>query len=302
MSPDLRLRPSSGFLNNGGATQLPVLEVALQDKAALTRVRRATLRWRKYSIGLSLVALSVVGLYFLSQPEKGRTPRSGVSDRLAAKTDTVVEPRIKYSPAIVPKNMTVKEKKARFKALVVGSVDQVYQELDLRYRDVAAAIEAGTDRERIEKLKAEYRAKTDVGLLAALKPHPRSIALAQAAMESAWGTSRFFTQANNVFGVWSFNKNEPRIAAGKQRGGKRIWLKKYRSIYASVRDNYRILARGDAYKRFRALRLKTDNPYELVKKLDRYSEKGSAYGKELASVIRFNKLTRYDSTSYKRGK
>ena len=91
----------------------------------------------------------------------------------------------------------------------------------------------------------------------ALKPHPKSIALAQAAMESSWATSRFFTEANNVFGVWSFNESEPRIAAGKKRGNKTIWVKKYHSIKASMQDYYRTLARGVAFSEFRKLKMET---------------------------------------------
>jgi len=281
----------------------------------------------KYLFGLALIALCVVGFGFLDQPEENGAPDFKVTESLAAeratkksdqktgavavpkpvitsaaKIQTVVEPKITYSPSIIPKNMTVQEKKQRFMALMLPAINQVYQELDQRYQEVTTAMKTGADSERIEKFKIEYRAETDEELLVALKPHPRSIALAQAAMESAWGTSRFFIQANNVFGVWSFDKNEPRIAAGKQRGNKTIWIKKYSSIYASVKDNYRILARGNAFKKFRALRMKTSNPYELVKKLDRYSEKGDEYGKELASMISFNKFDKYDRTFWKRKK
>ena len=107
-------------------------------------------------------------------------------------------------------------------------------------------------------------------------------------------TSRFFREANNVFGVWSFDENEPRISAGKKRGDKTIWLKKYKTIEDSIRDNYRVLARGSAYAKFRKMRLKTDNPFELVKTLDKYSEIGDKYGEELASVIRYNQFNKYD--------
>jgi len=139
-------------------------------------------------------------------------------------------------------------------------------------------------------------------LLAALKPHPPSIVIAQAAMESAWGTSRFFVKAKNVFGVWSFDEDEPRMAAGEQRGDKTIWVKKYKTLEASVRDNYRVLARGFAHQHFRDARLKTDNPYELVKKLDRYSEMKAEYGKELASVISYNKFAEFDPVFYAKPK
>jgi Bax protein len=40
--------------------------------------------------------------------------------------------------------------------------------------------------------------------------------------------------------------------------------------------------------------MKSDNPYELVKKLDKYSERGDEYGKELASIIKYNKFCKYD--------
>ncbi|MBA6252674.1 MULTISPECIES: glucosaminidase domain-containing protein [unclassified Colwellia] len=190
--------------------------------------------------------------------------------------------------------MTVQEKKARFKNLIIPAIDEVYDELMVQYLDVSESLKSGSDNDMIEKLKIEYKAKTDNELLMALKPHPKSIAIAQAAMESAWATSRFFNKANNIFGVWSFDEDEPRIAALKKRGDKTIWLKKYPSVKASVRGYYRTLGRSAAFKKFRELRLKTDNPYSLVKKLDRYSEKGAEYGDELTSIIKFNKFNTYD--------
>jgi Bax protein len=128
----------------------------------------------------------------------------------------------------------------------------------------------------------------------AIKPHPRSIAMAQAAMESAWATSRFTIKANNLFGVWSFNKGEPRIAAEQKRGRKTIWLKKYSSVEVSVRDYYKTLSRSYAFAEFRKTKIITNNPYILVTKLDSYSEKKAAYGIELASIIKFNKYFKLD--------
>ena len=119
--------------------------------------------------------------------------------------------------------------------------------------------------------------------------------MAQAAMESSWATSRFFLEAKNVFGVWSFDEDEARIAAKQQRAGKTVWVKKYSSIDASIRDYYRTLARGDAFKEFRALKMKTSDPFLLVAKLDHYSEKGADYAKELSSIIRVNKFDAYDA-------
>jgi Bax protein len=195
--------------------------------------------------------------------------------------------------ADVPK-MTVQEKKTRFKALIVPAVNDVYNELMSQYKEVSTSIESGKNSNQIEQLKAEYKATNNNELLMALKPHPKSIAIAQAAMESAWATSRFFNEANNIFGVWSFDEDEPRIAALQKRGDKTIWVKKYSSIKAAVKDYYRTLGRSSAFKEFRTLRMQSNDPFLLVTKLDRYSEKGAEYGHELTSIIKFNKFDSYD--------
>ena len=201
----------------------------------------------------------------------------------------------KYTAINVPKKMTVPVKKERFYYLLAPAIDKVYNELSVQYNEVKKDLNSGSNAAKIEKLKKTYKVKNDKALLLALKPHPQSIALAQAAMESAWATSRFFVKANNVFGMWSVNKNEPRIAAGEKRGGtKTIWLKKFDSIEDSVREYYKMMGRGRAYKDFRRVRYETNDVKKIVKELDNYSEIGEKYTKELASMIRYNKLTKYD--------
>lgn len=191
--------------------------------------------------------------------------------------------------------MTVQEKKARFKSLIVPAVDAVYAKLMSRYENVKTTLDAGGNNADIEALKVEYKATTDAELLMALKPHPKSIAIAQAAMESSWATSRFFNVAYNIFGVWSFDEDEPRVAALKKRGDKTIWVKKYDSVEAAVEDYYRTLGRSSAFAEFRQTRMETNDPFVLVTKLDRYSEKGALYGEELTSIIKFNKFDQYDA-------
>lgn len=190
--------------------------------------------------------------------------------------------------------MTVQEKKARFRALIIPAVNIVYTKLMARYEEIKTTLDAGKTSAEIEKLKVEYKATTNEELLMALKPHPKSIAIAQAAIESSWATSRFFRVANNIFGVWSFDKNEPRVAALKMRGDKTIWVKKYNSIEDAIVDYYRTVGRSSAFAEFREARMQTNDPFILVTKLDRYSEKGSLYGEELTSIIKFNKFDNYD--------
>ncbi len=198
---------------------------------------------------------------------------------------------------IVPvlKKMSVAQKKENFYTLMVPAVEEVHTEWMSRYYKIRRDIINRKNRAEIKRLKKIYKAESDIELLYALHPHPQSIVLAQGAMESAWATSRFFREANNVFGMWSSNPNEPRIPAGiKRSDGRVIWLKKFESVGDSIRAYYELMAKGKAFKEFRKMRYQTDDVFELVKYLDKYSELGDLYGKELAQVIRFNKLTRYD--------
>ena len=206
-----------------------------------------------------------------------------------------IENEPKYTPEIIPKKMSVQTKKSRFYYLLLPPIKKVYAELEQQYLDTREDLNSSQHSEKIAKLKKSYAVKTDEDLLKALKPHPISIAIAQAAMESAWGTSRFFREAYNTFGMWNIDKNAYRIAAGEQREGSRtVWLSKYKTLEDSVRAYYKTLAKGKTYKEFRDVKMSTNDVYEMVKKLDKYSERGEDYTNEIASMIRYNKFTKYD--------
>lgn len=215
-----------------------------------------------------------------------------------AKIDTTfVNKKTKYSAEVVPENMSISQKKQRFRDLFVPAIDEVYAELEKQYKEVEKLIQKNPNSPEVQKLKKFYGASDMQDLLRRLKPHPKSITLSQAAMESAWGTSRLYRVAKNLFGVWSFNENEPRVPAAQKRGNKTIWLKKYANITDSIRDYYKLLATSSAFESFRHLKMKTTNPYKLVTKLDKYSEKGAKYGEELAAMIRYNRFNEFDSSN-----
>lgn len=200
----------------------------------------------------------------------------------------------KYSVGEIPNKLSLKEKKARFYYLVVPAIYKVYNEFLVEFHSVQTAIKEGKETPQMQNLKAIYHVTTNEELLLALKPHPKSIAIAQAAMESAWGTSRFFTEANNVFGMWSKNSSDKRIAAGEKRGTRTIWLRKFDTIEASVHAYYQTMGRASAYKKFREYRYKSNDVFKIIQGLDTYSELGEEYVKQLEKVIRYNHLTRYD--------
>ena len=194
-------------------------------------------------------------------------------------------------------NLSVKTKKYRFFKLILPPVQKIDTKLRRLYLQTLQDIQNGTHKERIAQLKRSYQAKDDLELLKRIKPHPISITLAQAAIESAWATSRFFVEANNVFGVWSRSSDPTKTIASDEvrKSGKQVHLRKYPSIEASIEHYYKNIATNKAYRCFREVRYFSDNPYEIVTLLHKYSEKGSLYPIELAKIIKHNNLTRYDS-------
>ncbi len=194
----------------------------------------------------------------------------------------------------VAKKCKVNPKKENFKKIMVPIIQEVYRELETKYNNIKQDIKLNRNTKEIQKLKKQYKAKNKTLLLHAIKPHPVSIVLAQSAVESAWLDSRFAKEANNIFGVWSFDKNEPRIAASGLRGKKTIYLKKYDSYKEAVRDYYKSIGKSWAYKKLRHLRTVTDDPKMLLPHLEKYSEKGEEYIDLLKILIRTNHFEAYD--------
>src|SRR5690606_23862409 len=87
-----------------------------------------------------------------------------------------------------------------------------------------------------KEVRRRYKARDIDDLVNRLVTLPNSVVLAQAAIESGWGESRFFIQASNLFGIWSYDENESRIAAGKTRSDKTIYLRSYDDMSGSISD------------------------------------------------------------------
>ena len=115
---------------------------------------------------------------------------------------------------------------------------------------------------------------------------PASLAIAQAAKESGWGTSRFALEGNNLYGIKTWTKTEPNmLPLGKQdsRFSMRVFLTKC----DSVKEYVRILNNHPAHKEFRNKRLETKNAIKLAPTLTKYSELGDEYTRRLISVIKY---------------
>lgn len=129
---------------------------------------------------------------------------------------------------------------------------------------------------------------------------PPSLALAQAANESAWGASRFAQEGYNYYGQWCFKKGCGMIPDNRA-DRKRHEVAVFDSTEASVDSYMHNLNSHSAYKPLRDIREKlqaTQIPVTglaLTEGLSNYSELGNQYIEELRSMIRFNDLAHYDT-------
>lgn len=126
---------------------------------------------------------------------------------------------------------------------------------------------------------------------------PESLLLAQAANESAYGTSRFAKLANNLFGEWTFTPGTGLVPDDRPEGAS-YEVRLFPNIMASLRSYVRNLNTHWAYTELRELRqqLRQQNlpvtGMQLAAGLELYSERRFDYVEEIRNIIRFNRLNR----------
>jgi len=127
---------------------------------------------------------------------------------------------------------------------------------------------------------------------------PTSIALAQAAKESGWGTSRFALEGNAIFGQWTWSGQG--IAPLDRESNKNHKILKFPILRASVKAYQNNLNTHKSYSKFRqkrsALRGKNKKikGLELTETLNNYAQTGSEYTKILNQIIKQNRLMDFE--------
>ena len=127
---------------------------------------------------------------------------------------------------------------------------------------------------------------------------PVSLAIAQAAKETGWGTSRFAQEGNALFGQWTWSGEGLRPKEAKE--GQEHKVMKFNILQASVRAYQRNLNTHSTYKNFRKARAKLRDSnkkldsIELSKYLNKYAETGNQYVEVLQKIIKQNKLQDFD--------
>ena len=127
---------------------------------------------------------------------------------------------------------------------------------------------------------------------------PASLAIAQAAKESGWGTSRFAIEGNALFGQWTWTGEGIKPAGSDSDSTHKVM--RFKILKASVKAYQRNLNTHASYKKFRMERAKLrDNKKELdslllAGYLDKYAETGMEYVRVLKQIITQNKLKDFD--------
>jgi len=130
---------------------------------------------------------------------------------------------------------------------------------------------------------------------------PVSLAIAQAAKETGWGSSRFAQEGNALFGQWTWSGDGIKPAAVDKDAKHKV--ARFKVLKASVKAYQRNLNTHPSYKKFRKERaIQRDNygklnSLELVKYLDKYAETGVEYTKVLKKIILQNSLNEYDDVN-----
>ena len=263
------------------------------------------MQWRDKFFLLIVVAALVVGFYWVGQPK-------AIQDSVNAVNDFFSDPQLPDFTAYTE----VKEKKSAFFDFILPLVEQENQRVAVVREKLTVLL---TQQQQQEELNAEqlqwlnglvkqYRLKARQkdseqlleALLLRVDEVPPSLALAQSANESAWGTSRFAVKGNNLFGQWCFREGCGLVPS--DRDGDAVHeVARFSSPRASVESYIHNLNTNPAYRELREIRAHQRvaeqglSGQTIAMGLGKYSSRGEEYIRELQAMIRVNKLDELDS-------
>ena len=221
------------------------------------------------------------------------------------KTKKVTPIYISVLPAEIGKIESIKEKKEIFIKIVLPLIlrenEEIISDRKKLFRILGKIKNTRAEKKWLKFKLKQYKVKNSD--LSELKIRmdiiPVSLAIAQAAKETGWGTSRFALEGNALFGQWTYAadglKPENNITGDHK-------VMRFNILQASVRAYKRNLNSHRVYKNFRSERAKLRergekiNSLKLVKYLDKYAETGKLYTQILEKIIKQNSLMDFDQS------
>ena len=184
--------------------------------------------------------------------------------------------------------------------LIVKENNNIRIDRKTLFRVINKSNNSVAEQQWIEKKYKQYGVKS--GDLSSLKVRmdeiPVSLAIAQAAKETGWGTSRFAQEGNALFGQWTWSGEGLKPKDADVDKGHKVM--KFNVLQASVRAYQRNLNTHRTYREFRKARAelrdlnKPLDSLELSKYLNKYAETGNQYVEVLQKIIKQNNLKDFD--------
>ncbi len=173
--------------------------------------------------------------------------------------------------------------------------------LKIKHQKVKTGKVSAVDKLWLAVISEKYKIKQDDFslILRHVDIIPPSMALAQAAEESGWGTSRFVLEGNALFGQYTFGSQYSLIPKERD-AGKAHSIRTFASLLEAVRSYAHNLNTHRAYRKFRTAReIMRRNGREitgnkLIVQLTNYSERGKKYINSIRSIINVNRLNNLD--------
>ena len=261
--------------------------------------------FHKYTFAIVLSPIIIFALTVISQYSSNPTDPS------------VIKPLPQNPVTVFPdftKIVNVDDKKRQFLDYMQSFLDAENQEIMIlrsRLLEIRENVEEGTpsikETAEVANLSETYRIDHEGMTIAAMIDElllrvdliPVSMALAQAANESAWGTSRFTIEGNNVFGQWCYEEGCG-IVPSRRISGATHEVRYFDTVEKSVESYFLNINTHDSYAYLRDLRLKMRarglklDPMSLSIGLGRYSQRGAGYVDEIQRIIIQNDLRERD--------
>ena len=224
---------------------------------------------------------------------------------IVRKTKKVTPIYISVLPTEIGKIESTKEKKEIFIKIILPLIlrenEEIISDRKKLFRILGKIKNTRAEKKWLEFKLKQYQIKNSD--LSELKIRmdiiPVSLAIAQAAKETGWGTSRFALEGNALFGQWTYAENGLK-PENNTTGDHKVM--KFNILQASVRAYQRNLNSHRVYKNFRSERAKLRerrekiNSLKLVKYLDKYAETGKLYTQILEKIIKQNSLMDFDQS------
>ena len=192
--------------------------------------------------------------------------------------------------------------------LIVAENEKILEDRAKLKKIVSKKMTTDSEKQWLRQKLLEYKVKNGKvdDLTKKMDIIPTSLALAQAAKESGWGTSRFALEGNAMFGQWTWTGNgiEP-LFKDKSKSHK---ILKFPILRASVKSYINNLNTHKSYRKLREKRFVLRNKnrriegLKLTETLDNYAETGKEYTKIIAQIIKENRLTDFEPVTLTKSK